>query len=235
MNRVAPRITVGGLPGPVDSSAIVVVDVLRATTVLCTAASLGRSCLVAATVEEALGVVAATPGALLAGEQGGRVPEGFDLGNSPAEVARRGDVDRPLVLVTSSGTPLLRSAEGAPAVFAACLRNITAQVERLAELGRDVTIVPAGTRGSPREEDDLCAAYLAARLADVGWRPDGPAREHIARWAHLPVSVCADGPSAAFLRGAGHSDDLDFVLSHVDDLAAAFPLEGRLVRFEPVQ
>jgi 2-phosphosulfolactate phosphatase len=189
---------------------------------------------VASTVEEARDVVAATPGALLAGEQGGLVPDGFDLGNSPAELARRGDVDRPLVLVTSSGTPLLRSAAEAPAVFAACLRNISAQVQRLVELGRDVTILPAGTRGAPREEDDLCAAYLAAGLSDAGLQPDGPAREHIARWAHLPVSTCAEGASAAFLRRAGHTDDLEFVLSHVDDLAATFPLEERRVRCEPV-
>lgn len=230
----APSVVVGGLapaPGP---RAVVVVDVFRATTMLCTAASLGRSCRVAGSVDEAQALVAATPSALLAGEQGGRVPPGFDLGNSPAEIARRTDVDRPLVLVTSSGTPLLCAAAGADAVFAACLRNTTAQVAELSALGLDVLIVPAGTRGRPRDEDDLCAGYLAAGLLDAGLRADRATADHVAAWAGRPVDVCADGRSAAFLRSAGHRDDVEFVLSHVDDLAAVFPVRGGAVAHEPL-
>lgn len=175
-------------------------------------------------------MIAANPAALLAGEQGGVVPDGFDLGNSPAEVARRTDVDRPLVLVTSSGTPLLRAAEGAAAVYAACLRNTSAQIEELIARGLDVAVVPAGTRGRPRDEDDLCAAYIAAGLLATGFRADEATTAHVARWAGRPATACADGASAAFLRRAGHVDDLDFVLSHVDDLAAVFPVTGPDIR-----
>jgi 2-phosphosulfolactate phosphatase len=229
------RVSVGGLPERIHDWAVVVVDVLRATTVLCTATWLGRSCLVAATAEEARSLVAATPGALLAGEQGGRVPPGFDLGNSPVEWARRTDVERPMVLVTSSGTPLLCAASHAGVAFAACLRNVTAQVERLLSLNHDVAIIPAGTGGRPREEDDLCAAYLAAGLLDAGFHADGATAEHVSEWARRPVSVCADGASAEFLRQAGSADDLDFVLSHVDDLVAAFPIRGPGLACEPVR
>jgi 2-phosphosulfolactate phosphatase len=204
---------------------------------LCTAAAMGRACLVAADVAEARRLVAATPDALLAGEQGGRIPEGFDLGNSPAAISRRTDVDRPLVVETSSGTPMLCAASAADALFAACLRNITAQIEHLLSLDMDldVAVVPAGTGGEPREEDDLGAAYIAAGLRAGGLQADAATLEHVSAWATRSVDVCGEGPSAAFLRRAGHVDDLEFVLSHVDDLGAVFPVSGGSLTHEPVR
>jgi phosphosulfolactate phosphohydrolase-like enzyme len=129
---------------------------------------------------------------------------------------------------------MLRAAERAAAVFAASLRNITGQVQFLIDSDLDVAVVPTGSGGLPREEDDLCAAYLAAALLDEGFAADSRSLEHVSRWARRPVSVCAEGASAAFLRRAGHVEDLEFVLSHVDDLAAAFPMTGSRIDCVPV-
>src|SRR5437879_10748688 len=90
--------------------AFVAVDVVRAITTAVTAVALGRRCFAAPTVGAALQRAARLERPLLAGEVGGELPAGFELGNSPAELARRTDVDRPMVLVSSSGTPLLDHA-----------------------------------------------------------------------------------------------------------------------------
>ena len=206
--------------------AVVGVDVFRATTVICTATSAGRQCHVATDLAEARAIVARTPGALLGGEQGGHVPPAFDVGNSPAGIAGRTDIDRPLVLLTSSGTPLLRHASGASAVYAACLRNVSAQVHRLRGLDLDVAVIAAGTGGHPREEDDLGCARIAAGLIAAGFCGDESTRAFVEEYSSRRTEWAASGRSARFLQSVGRQDDIDFVLSHVDDLESVVEVRG---------
>src|SRR5690349_11402624 len=65
-------------------AALVAVDVIRASTTAITAVSMGRKCHMAPTLQAALETAARLPKALLAGELGGYMPDGFDLTNSPA-------------------------------------------------------------------------------------------------------------------------------------------------------
>src|SRR5262245_61007336 len=81
--------------------AVVVVDVIRATTTAVTAAATGRRCFPAPDVEAALAIAGGFPDPLLAGETSGTKPYAFEIDNSPAQVARRTDTHRPLVLVSS--------------------------------------------------------------------------------------------------------------------------------------
>src|SRR5207237_7837563 len=103
--------------------AFVAVDVVRAMTTAVSAVALGRRCFAAPTVGAALQRAARLERPLLAGEVGGEIPAGFELGNSPAELARRTDVDRPMVLVSSSGTPFPDHAGRSGPTSLACLRN----------------------------------------------------------------------------------------------------------------
>src|SRR5262245_66168061 len=86
------------------SRALVAVDVIRATTTAVTAISMGRECHLAPTLHAAFDKASRLSNALLAGELGGDMPPGFDITNSPAELALRSDVSRPLVLLSSTGT-----------------------------------------------------------------------------------------------------------------------------------
>src|SRR5215813_12937698 len=79
--------------------AIVVVDVIRATTTAVTAASTGRRCYTAPSVEAARTIASSVNHALLAGEHGGLTPDSFEADNSPAQLADRCDTHRPMVLV----------------------------------------------------------------------------------------------------------------------------------------
>lgn len=209
--------------------AVVGVDVFRATTLICTTVAAGRRCLVAGGIDEALALAAGTPRSLLAGEQAGLVPPGFDLGNSPAAIADRHDVERPLVLVTSSGTPLLTRAATASAVYAACLRNVTAQVAHLLTGDLDVAVIGAGTRGEPRREDQFAAALIANGLVQVGYQCEDSTSRSIADNLQRSVEWCAQGRSGAFLRRTGSEQDIDFVLNHRDDLPMVFQVHGNEV------
>ena len=215
-----------------DSWVVVAVDILRATTTAVTIAWSGRRCLPVGSLEEALETAARLERPLLVGELGGDLPEGFDLQNSPSTLESFGGLERPVVLLSSSGTRIFGEAAGASAVYAACLRNVTAQLAHLAAHHPRVAIIGAGAKGEFRREDQLGCAWLAAGLIQAGYRADGKeTREVIKRWGDAPVEACAGGRSAEYLRRTGQLSDLDFVLSRVDDVDAVLALaDGELRR-----
>lgn len=213
-----------------DGCAIVAVDVIRATTTLVTAISSGRRCYVADSVDGALACAARFDDALLAGEIRGDVPPAFHLSNSPAALARRADVERPMVLVSSSGTRLLCSARGCEAVYIGCFRNHRAVADHIAGRHARIAVIGAGTRGEFREEDQMCCAWIAARLIDRGYCADAGTLALVSRWKDVPVESCLVSKSVDYLTRSGQLDDLEFVLSHVNDL----DLVGMLVEDEIV-
>lgn len=210
------------------ADAVVAIDVIRATTTLATAIARGRRCYPVASVKAGLALAARLDRPLLAGELGGLMPEGFHLNNSPAEFAARHDVWRPAILLTTSGCRLLASAAAGQRVLAACLRNWSATVRRLADSPCErVALVGAGTHGEFRSEDQLCCSMIAAGLVEHGFRvADEDTRATLARWRDVPVSAIANGHSAEYLRRSGQEADLRFVLEHVDDVDMTFALEG---------
>lgn len=213
---------------------VVGVDVIRATTTAVTEVARGREVFPVATLQAARERAAQLDNPLLTGELSGEVPDGFEANNSPAALARRGDLERPMVLLSSSGTKLISRVRPFEAVYAACLRNWQAQVARLVGRHQRVAVIGAGSRGEFRREDQLVCAWIAGGLVEAGYRPRGLTEELVARWRGAPVSVIADGHSAAWLRASGQVADLEFVLAHVGDLDVAVELVGhRLVLRRP--
>src|SRR5262245_16749739 len=94
---------------------------------------MGRECHIAPTLEAAIETAARLPNALLAGELGGDMPEGFEMTNSPAYLATRSDNARPLVLLSSTGTRLMHEIQDCDSAYVACLRNYKATIEHLAD------------------------------------------------------------------------------------------------------
>lgn len=214
-----------------EGHAVVAVDVIRATTTAVTAASRGVRVFPVASLETALPLAARLDRPLLVGELGGNMPYGFDLNNSPVAMETL-PPDRPVILLSTSGTRLIAEARGADAVYAACLRNVGAQARLLASEHDRVALVGAGTRGEFRAEDQLGCAWIAARLGEAGFEPANDAAAAVAeRWGNAPVEAIEESASAEYLRTSGQLHDLAFVLSHIDDVDAVFRLEGeQLVR-----
>lgn len=207
---------------------MVAVDVIRAATTAVTAVAGGRRCFVVPDLDDAARQAQSLPNPFLVGELGGNMPFGFDGTNSPVAVSQLGDPERPLVLLSTSGTRLMTSiAQATDAAYVACLRNWRAQAAAiLRDAPEEVVLLGAGTRGEFREEDQVCCAWVAGELIAAGADANAQTLDLVARWEGMPVSEIAKGRSAAYLRGSGQLHDLEFVLTHVDDIHRAYVVRG---------
>lgn len=186
---------------PLDEAApdeaVVVVDVLRAFTTVPWLFHRGaKRVLTVATPQQAFALRETSfPDALLAGESGGRRLPGFDLGNSPSEVAARDLTDRTVLHRTSAGTQgLARTTDGSGLVLAASFvcADATARLLTRHAPGRVTFVVTGASLGRDGDEDLACAELIAARVrreqpdparylqrvaasdAGVSFRPGGP-------------------------------------------------------------
>lgn len=212
-----------------ESHAIVVVDVFRATTVIVTALSCGRRIFPVASVDEAMMVAGGLRDPILAGEQGGIKPDGFDINNSPAALEAMPGT-QPVVLLTSAGTQLLAQARGASAIYVACLRNIGATAEHLAAIHHRVALIGAGTRGEARPEDQMACAWLGERLLAAGFvAEDQRTLTEVEVWRGAQPEELLGSPSVDYLRATQQEADIAFVLTHVDDVDAIAVYNGQQV------
>lgn len=185
------------------ATVVVVVDVLRAASTIAQALAAGyRRVTCCESVERARALHG--PGRVLAGEQSCVRPEGFQLGNSPA------DFDPPLgeevVLATTNGCPtLLDAAACADEVLVGCMLNLEALHTALD--GRDVTVACSGTDGRPALEDVYAAGRIAAAL--TGPRTDAARiAEAVAAAYPEPRAALAASADAAVLRDVGLEADI---------------------------
>lgn len=214
------------LPPLEPGAVLVAVDVLRATTTAVTAAARGRRIFPAGSIEAAVRLAADLDRPLLAGELGGVMPYGFDMQNSPAQIAALEDSERPIILLSTSGTPLIAQATARGSAYVGCLRNAAAQGRWLAAQDCEVVILGAGTRGEFREEDQLCAARIADTMLQDGYRAADAATEAlISRWAGAPDEALMRSRSVRYLLDTGQEEDLAFVLGHIDDLGEVFAVD----------
>lgn len=208
--------------------AVVVIDVIRATTTAITAVSTGRRCYVAASLDAAYALALRLPNPLLLGELGGVKPFGFDMNNSPVELLKHPDLLRPVVLLSSSGTKLMDEAGRCDTRYVACFRNHSATAVHLLRGNYPrIALIGAGSRGEVREEDVICCAWIADRLMEAGYEPhDARTAEILSRWSGSNPSDCLSSKSLTYLKTSGQFADVHFILGHIDDLDAAFALEG---------
>ena len=149
----------------------VVIDVLRATSVITTALENGaREVIPVKTVEEAQNLYAQcdTAKTLRGGERNALKIEGFDLSNSPLEYKKKVVEGKSLILTTTNGTNAINNIIGADEVVLACFRNGAAVVEHIVGLSHrgssDIAIVCAGTESHFSLDDGLCAGMIIELL-----------------------------------------------------------------------
>jgi len=143
----------------------VIVDVFRAftTAAFCVAAG-AREIVLVGDHEQALAMKRADPLLFLTGEIGGRPIPGFDVGNSPSAIEKLDLGGRRVVQRTSSGTQGVVAATRAAEVLLGSLVIASATARYLANAD-EVTVVAMGSSAQERsEEDELGAAFIAARL-----------------------------------------------------------------------
>jgi 2-phosphosulfolactate phosphatase len=197
----------------------VVIDALRATTVIAAALSAGAArILPVAEVEEARRLYAGLPEgeALLCGERGGNRIEGFHLGNSPLEYTPDAVRGKTLVMTTTNGTRAILACAGAARLALGAVVNASAVGKAAEASGMDIAIVCAGTRGFFTLEDVLAAGAI---LSAAGFPEDG--MDDLSRLALRlyrqnagdlvgALKYCAH---ARFLVQAGYGSDVEYCMS----------------------
>jgi len=145
----------------------VVIDVLRATTVIVAAIANGaKEVIPVSTVDFAMKVSgnAFSGQTLLCGERNTKKIEGFVLGNSPLEFTQEVVNGKSIILYTTNGTKSIVKAKFSENLFAVCFQNLPAVAMHLVNLNKDVEILCSGNNGNFNMEDAICAGKLVGEI-----------------------------------------------------------------------
>ncbi len=156
-------------PSDLAGGVVVLIDVLRATTVIVHALTHGaRAVVPAASVEEAFALGTRWPVGerLLGGERHGVTIEGFDLDNSPWSYSPEVVGGQTIVFTTTNGTRAMRWASQAAEILVGAFTNLSAVARYLEQEARPVHLLCAGTDLRISAEDLLLAGAVADRLKD---------------------------------------------------------------------
>jgi len=149
-------------PDLIKSRYVIVVDVLRASSVMVTALANGAKAFIPVrTVEEAHQKARELIGeeVLLCGERDTQIIDNFHLGNSPQDYTRNKVQGKTLIFTTSNGTQALNRLQEAEEVFIGSFLNMNALVRKFQALD-NVVLVCSGTNNNFSMDDAMCAALF---------------------------------------------------------------------------
>jgi 2-phosphosulfolactate phosphatase len=142
---------------------IIVVDVLRATSAICTALHHGVERMIpVAGLDEARKYK--DLGYLVAAERNAVKQEGFDFGNSPFHYMDDQVKGKTIVISTTNGTQAIEAAKDASVIAIGSFLNLSALAEWILPQERDVIILCAGWKNKFNLEDSLFAGALTNKL-----------------------------------------------------------------------
>ncbi|GHV17607.1 putative 2-phosphosulfolactate phosphatase [Clostridia bacterium] len=141
----------------------VIIDVFRAFTFEAYAMANGAETIIpVGDMDLARKLKSENPAFLLAGERKGIVPDDFDFGNSPSQIANIDLTGKTIIHTTSAGTQGIANAINADEIITGALVNAKAIAKYIKQNNfQDVSLVCMGLEAvSETEEDNLCAEYI---------------------------------------------------------------------------
>jgi 2-phosphosulfolactate phosphatase len=146
---------------------VVIIDVFRATSTIATALYNGASRIIPVdNVDECKRIGSKIEGSITAGERDGKVIEGLQYGNSPAEYPKDFINGKTLVLTTTNGTKLLHMAleRGASEVITGSFPNLSAVCNFLLSQDKNVILGCSGWKNRFNIEDTLFAGAVISKI-----------------------------------------------------------------------
>jgi 2-phosphosulfolactate phosphatase len=207
-------------------SVAVVVDVLRATSAICTAFMNGVDKIIpVGTIDEAREYK--NKGYLVAAERDGIVLDFADFGNSPYNFTSEHVSGKTIVYSTTNGTQAIHLASSCHSVVIGAFLNITALTNWLINQNRDVVILCAGWKDRFSLEDTILAGAIAEKLLAHNQYSTICDSTHAALdlWALAKNDIVAYVDKAAQrsrLRKNGLDDVIDYC--HTPDLTNIIPI-----------
>jgi 2-phosphosulfolactate phosphatase len=144
-------------------SIVVIIDILRATSAICTAFENGAESIIpVAGVEEAREFK--KRGYLVAAERDGYVLDFADFGNSPFNFTHKKVAGKTIVYSTTNGTGIIKMASAAGYIVIGSFLNISALADWIISRENNVVLFCAGWKNRFNLEDTICAGAFAERL-----------------------------------------------------------------------
>jgi 2-phosphosulfolactate phosphatase len=148
-----------------DSSIVVIIDVLRATSAICTAFENGAEKIIpVATLEEAK--KHKQNGTLVGAERNGLPVDGFDFGNSPFHYMGEKIKGKTIVLTTTNGTQAIESAKDAYKIVIGSFLNIDALCDFLIAEKRNILLLCSGWKNKFNLEDAVFAGAVTDEISN---------------------------------------------------------------------
>ena len=179
-----------------DHDIAIIIDVLRASTTMCSFLHHGASEIhIASSIDNARQMYSkrvtlsnqssqSAQGPLniermlLAGEQRGLAPEGFELGNSPLEVVNSNVRNCSVVYATTNGTRMLQLTNTAKFQFVGCFANVTSLLDTIVDVQQHLPsnakllLCCSGNNGAFSLEDTFFAGRFLSRYIANGFGHD---------------------------------------------------------------
>ena len=145
---------------------VVVVDLLRATSVISTAFHYGVKEVIPVSTLDAAKKYLNKLNTIVAAERNAESIDGFDYGNSPFQYMNNDIKDKTLVLTTTNGTKAIQIAKDYHVITASFI-NIDAVAKYLLDSDRDILILCSGWKGVFNLEDSIFAGHLISQLISI--------------------------------------------------------------------
>lgn len=211
---------------------VVIIDVLRASSAICTAFSNGAvSIIPVAEISKAKEYK--KQGYLVAAERDGFVLDFADFGNSPFNFTREMVKGKTIVYSTTNCTRIIELASSSYKTVIGAFINISALSDWLLKEGRDVILLCAGWKDKVNLEDTLCAGAFAQRLLKdpVFYTICDSAKLGLDLWEIAgtdPLGYIEKAAQRSRLREKGLDDCIEYCMT--PDKSRAIPLmeNGRL-------
>ncbi|MEZ6056566.1 MAG: 2-phosphosulfolactate phosphatase [Planctomycetaceae bacterium] len=220
-------------PGQLRGGVVVVIDILRASTVIVHALAQGAVQVIPVSSVEAARERAeqlhrqGTPRILLGGERHCQLIPGFDLGNSPLDYTPARMSGSTVVFTTTNGTRAMSLCQEADEILIGAFVNLAAVVSHLKNETRPIHLVCAGTDGEITGEDVLFAGQVAVALKKHGRPNDTVPATQISRvtdvqtdlaiaWVQQQdpdglrtIELLMESRGASSLKELGYLDDIE--------------------------
>jgi len=146
-----------------EGSVVVIIDILRASSAICTAFENGAESIIpVTTVNEARDFK--ERGFLVAAERDGYILDFADFGNSPFNFRRELIAGKSIVYSTTNGTGIINLASSADHIVIGSFLNISALTKWISLQEKDVVLFCAGWKNRFNLEDTVCAGAIAERI-----------------------------------------------------------------------
>lgn len=202
-----------------QGKAVVVIDILRATTSMCVAFQNGASQIFPVSSPEEAKALQQT-GMLAAAERNAIKLEGFDFGNSPFEFLDTKVNNQSIAFTTTNGTKAIKMAkeQQADCIVIGSFLNLQAVADYLKQLNKPVILLCSAWKDKVNIEDTLYAGALANQLL--------PDFESTCDSTSLAINLYKmhEHDLVSYVRSSSHARRFTQLHLHTDDVSYCLQL-----------